>query len=103
MPLGGLQHPRNSLESLSFDLTQLCSSDLCVLGVFALQLMALSGMLLEGSVTPLVVKKLLERNVGSFVNSLKESRGGCFFFLVVFFKFCFEDGMGGRCERNQGT
>ena len=78
MPLGGLQHPRNSLESLSFDLTQL--SDLCVLGVFALQLMALSGMLLEGSVTPLVVKKLLERNVGSFVNSLKESRGGCFFF-----------------------
>ena len=75
MPLGGLQHPRNSLESLSFDLTQLC-----VLGVFALQLMALSGMLLEGSVTPLVVKKLLERNVGSFVNSLKESRGGCFFF-----------------------
>jgi hypothetical protein len=50
--------------------------------------MALSGMLLEGSVTPLVVKKLLERNVGSFVNSLKESRGGCFFsssfFQVLF-------------------
>ena len=87
------------MESLSFDLTQLCSSDLCVLGVFALQLMALSGMLLEGSVKASGVQTLLDRNVGSFVNSLKESLGGC---LWIFVKLCC-DGMGGRVQRTQGT
>ena len=62
-----------ALESLSHDLWQFCREDLCVLGIFALQLMAVSGMLSEGSVTRQVAQQLLETNMQAFVDCLKDS------------------------------
>ena len=83
-----------SMESLQIDLLEICQnvedvsekvmvehhkeakeipvvSDLCVMGIFSLQLMTFSGLLKEKSVDIRKVPMMLEKNVGSFMNVLK--------------------------------
>lgn len=81
-----------SMESLQLDLFEICQnvedvseklmvdhhkeafspvSDLCVMGIFSLQLMTFSGLLKEKSVERKEVPMILEKNVGSFMNVLK--------------------------------
>ena len=68
-----LLHPllEAALDCLDNSLLNLCATDLCVLGVFTLQAMAISGLLLEGSLSRAQVPQLLEPQVPEFTDVLK--------------------------------
>ena len=63
-------------DHIGTDLWTLCQQDLCVIGVFALQLMVISGMLADGALVPKEVRPLLETNMDRFVKVLKDHLSG---------------------------